>query len=426
MGYEVTSAVYEHSRHGKGKLHVLLAIAEKASNNDGVAFGLDQGWESGKKVGRRKRKETLAGKTRLNVSTVAKLLTQLAGPDDDELEVRTVQKGKERTFVYRVILGIYRDLDVDTDVLERYQQLVDRPFSTPEELALPWAERPANLPGRNERDDLTFSPLRPAISSATTSGKEQVVAPPPISGARGNEHGPRTVPNPSLTSPPLRVGEVPTPADAADGEQAGDSSTRELIRAFAQTLGRWPETRQEWAGWTKAFKPLAEAGVDPVELAAACKGYLAYHQRVGHGEIDLTPFGLTKHWQIVNQALERRFFAWMKWASEISWRLPEDEVEFLLDQAAIAIRDGDHTEIVKMAARARAAHTTPADELLVWVDAKGWSLDDDDWRRELHERLPRVGAPELRRVANHRRHELRRDLARLRAGLALPREEEAA
>jgi hypothetical protein len=171
VGFYVTAEVFERSRQKGGKLLILLALAENAENEDGVVFGIDQGWPK-KERNVRKQRKTIAGKARLNATTVSKLLAELAGPIDDELEVRWVQDGQSRTAVYRITVGRYRSRDVDYERLTKYQQCVGRPFSTPDELARPWAERPGNklrsaeelpgeMPGSSEGDDLEFNEKPP-------------------------------------------------------------------------------------------------------------------------------------------------------------------------------------------------------------------------------------------------------------------------
>lgn len=428
MGWRVYSEVFDHSKQKGGSLLILLAIAETAHNEDAVAFGLEQGWPKKDERNARKKRETIAGKARLSPDSVSKLIKELVR--EDELELRSVQHGRAQTYVYRITLGIYRDLEADAERLERYGQYLDRPFSTPEELALPWPERPANFSGGR-----TTEP--PAEMSGGRSGDYLASEQQPPDNFAGDDltsTGPDTPgparakvqhqgPNPSLTEDGDED-QSPSSVSAGADEQAETSSTKELVRAFARKLDRWPETRTEWGAWMKAFTPLADAGVTPSELEHACESYLEFHRKFGR-TVDLSPFGLTKHWQVISQALEQRFLVWARWATDTSWRLPDDEVEWQLERAALRISDGDVAEIRALAKRARAAHTLVDDEVLRWVEAKGWALADDTWRRELAEQLPRAGAAELRRAANHRRHELRQALARLSAGLPPARSEAA-
>jgi len=186
VGWRATAEVYEHSRHGGGKLHVMLAIAEKASNDDGVAFGIDQGWPRGETNLRRKR-ETIAGKARLDPATVSRAIRDLVA--DDELEVRWVRRGQAKWAVYRLIVGDFRHRHVDVDHLERHGQHLDRPFSTPEELLLPVAERggidllePTEVPdvssgtsgGAGDADHLAFDQVAPDEKSGSHLTRDQV------------------------------------------------------------------------------------------------------------------------------------------------------------------------------------------------------------------------------------------------------------
>lgn len=270
MGYEVTAEVFKRSAQKGGKLLILLALAEGAENEDGVVFGIDQGWPRSERNVRKQRK-TIAGKARLNPATVSRLLGELAGPADDELEIRWVQDGQARTAVYRILVGRYRARDVDYDRLERYRQAVDRPFSTPNELLREWVKRPGNrhpaaqeLPdemqgssgdGRSG-DHLTKDQVPPDISSgdhlASTSDdtsytrargskttvlpvlKQQQVKPPPCipSPAAGEDRD--DLGDPAAARPPswFEISEV---VHSLRGADAGSDVP---VRALALTMSR--------------------------------------------------------------------------------------------------------------------------------------------------------------------------------------------
>lgn len=196
------------------------------------------------------------------------------------------------------------------------------------------------------------------------------------------------------------------PADVRRGAQI-----KELIAAFAETVGVWPNTRNEWGGWSRAFAPLVDQGVDAEQVRVATSSYLERWP-----EYQRDPFALTKLWQLIQVALETSEMSLWRWASETSWRLPADEVTWLLERATLT--ESARTGLVKLAAEARAAHANAEAEFFRWVEVEGFAVDDDEWRRRLADetRHARTRGPEIRRRATARRLELRAALANLELG----------
>jgi hypothetical protein len=260
VGYRVTAEVFEHSRQKGGKLLILLAIAEKASNDDSVAFGIDQGWPREERSARKKR-ETIAGKARLNPATVSRSIQELIR--DDELEVRWVRQGQARWAVYRIVIGEYRQREVDVEFLERHGQLLDRPFSTPAELLLPWSKRPGNRAVEPQEV--------PDVLSGTSEGdhlaKDQV-APDEMSGGHlTSAHGDTSYPRArgSRTTVQQQVHEDlrPSPEDREDPAAAEAPPTRTEVSEIVGRL-RGADAGSERTVWMLACQLPREAFVEIV------------------------------------------------------------------------------------------------------------------------------------------------------------------
>jgi hypothetical protein len=425
VSWKVVEEIVERSRAKHGTRLVLLAIGEKA-HHDGVAFV-----EQGARKGREGRGESIAERAGLSVRQVERCVE--AAGRLDELEVRAYRLGRVRLYCYRVIVGYLRDVPADHErLLLRFGIELERPFSSPEELRLPRPEREHvqtgqivgssaagrddDLSGRHEEDDPTSAPRRPDI----LAGDDPTSAPPHTRAseqARSN----RTGPNTSLTSPPSKKaegGEVP--AAAAAGETAGDR-TRELLEAFAEEVGRWPQSRGEWGGWGTAFKQLSDRGVTVDELRSRCRSYRRHLERQAqaHGKVfegEVTPFGLTKQWLLVGAALERTFFALARWAHETSWRLDEEDARWVFEEAAANVTPKEREQLQRMIDDARASRVDAGADVLRWAQHQGWALDDREWQFELRQRTLKLG-PEVRVRALEIRGEIREALARLQFGL---------
>jgi hypothetical protein len=407
VSWKVTELVVDQSRSKHGARVVLLVLAEKASA-DGIALIRQAPPEPPRRAPRGHERENLQDRARLSkrqVRRATKTLQLL-----DELEVLERWVGRNRDYVYRILVGALRSMDVDYDQL-KISGLAGR-FWTPEELMLPVLERPVDghvLPVEPQRPGDILSPGETGDEgTSATATRGQIVrdegtfaTDAHLISARGPSKDRST--GPSLTSSVETTEEVAAGAAASRGDQI-----KELIVAFAETVGVYPETRENWAGWSRAFAPLVDDDVDGEQVRLVTRSYLERWP-----EYKRDPFALTKLWQLLQVALERNQLTLWRWASETSWKLPEDEVAWLLETALM--NDEQRTALVKLAGEARRAHANAEAEFLRWVENEGFAVDDDVWRKRLtaEVRKFKTRGPEMRRRATERRLELREALANL-------------
>lgn len=421
MSYKVSSAFIEQSRSKHGTRTVGLILAE-TSHHDGVAWMRQQ---PSKSVRKRKGPDTdnIAFRTKLSPKQVQRCIDRLQ--ELDELEIVWGRDHGNRFHICRLIVGPVRFVDVD---YERGLPFLEGRFWTPEELELPLADRPSdghalassqlkagrtitggqNVPQPDEATWATFAPDLGDICDQT----EETFATPPYNSPLD------LVPN-SPFDFNTQTPSVEVSADAA--EEPESTSVKELVRAFAEVVGAWPDGHAGWSAWCAALAPLAAAGVTPDELSTRTRAYLE------RWPLDTTPdspafmFALTKHWQRINASLERSYFGLFRWATGNSWRLGDlDHARWVID-ASDRITTDERTTLVAIVEQAYRAHSDEKSGFLQWVESTGWTLEDADWRQELKARTsaPSLAtlAPEMRRQGTDRRLEIRQAFAELDLGL---------
>lgn len=424
MSYKVTEAFIEQSRSKHGTRTVGLILAETA-HHDGVAWMRQQPSKSVKRKGKGPDKNNIAFRTKLSPKQVRRCVDRLQVLD--ELEIVWARDYGNRFHICRLIVGPMRFVEVD---YERGLPFLEGRFWTPEQLQLPLAERPLdghafapvqlaeiglkpaevggqNVPQLSSADGGTFAPESGDICDPT----EGTFVTPPYNSPLDHVLDPSldlTTQNPS--------GEVSAGAD----EPPGSTSIKELVKAFAATVGFFPNGHSDWSAWCGALAPLAAAGVTPDELATRSNAFLA------KWPLDTTPdspafmFALTKHWQRINASLERSYFGLFRWATENSWRLDDLTHARWVIEISDRVTEDERRTLLAIVDQAYRAHTDVKSEFVRWVESAGWALEDDDWRRELKARTDpaqyRTLAPEMKRQAIERRLEIRAAFAELDLG----------
>lgn len=413
MSWRVTEVVVDQSGAKHGARTMLLVLAEKAST-DGVALIRQAPPKSPRRALRGHERNNLVARTNLSVKQIQRVTRTLQHLD--ELEVLERWIGRDRDFVYRILVGPLRSMDVDYEQL-KFSGLTGR-FWTPEELLDPISARPRDghvlpeellspgdklSPGQNGDEATSCPPTRrhPVPDQATS-------CPDPLLRSARARRPEDPSKGPSSTSSVKTTEEVSSgePADASRGQRI-----KELIIAFAETVGVFPGNRDEWGGWSAAFAPLVDRDVDPDRLRALTRRYL--DRWPGY---DPTPFALTKLLFLLEPALDANEHSLWRWAADTSWKLPAEDAELVLEWALIT--DQQRAGLRKLAGDARAAHANREAELMRWVETEGFAVDDDVWRRELAERVPhlKTRGPAARKQANERRAQLRGALARIQLG----------
>lgn len=333
MSYRVTQEVLEESRAELSDRLVLLAIAEIAYH-DGIGW-LPQDWNPGDSLEQRKR--TIRWRARSSPRQVPRSIASLRAEALDELEVRTAQDGRRRILIYRVIVGRLRLLDVD---LSRIPYRLDRPFSSPAELALPWARRPANLAGGQGEDAGSADG-----SSASASDERR---PANLAGGRGADDLPSAPGRPAnfdsddlpsatgharaSVDPSLKARPGPVLTEASSIEKASvpaAAGEEELLEVLADELGLRPATRSEHGAWGKALKEIAEVGATADELRARCRRY-----RELWPQTVLTPKALSNQWTLLSAEAETSSGGGNTkeaWIEETSWRLVAEDAHEIVD-----------------------------------------------------------------------------------------------
>lgn len=315
MSYRVTNEVLERAEAEGSDRLVLLAVAEIAYH-DGVGW-LPQLWRHQDSLEQRRR--SIQWRARLSERQVPRSVDALRSAQLDEIETRTAQDGRRRILIYRVIVGKLRELEVEYD---RIPYRLDRPFSTPAELLLPWADRPANLAGgqlaraangvvetvgagANGRpaslaggqtaDDLPSDPRRPAIYDS-----DDLPSAPANARAGSSVLGPRPIPSNSSRGESARELVAAAAVEINDRLIALRASAKMRMRACAE-----PDRASAWLDLA-----LAEADTNPA-------GYF----RVGFD---------SGEWPSPREnprSTETRH----QWLEQTSWRLDADESHYIVD-----------------------------------------------------------------------------------------------
>jgi hypothetical protein len=435
VSYKVSEIVIEQSRSKHGSRTVALIIAETA-HHDGVGWLRQEPSKSVHRKGKQDDKSNIAFRTKLSPKQVRRCVDRLQ--ELDELEVVWARDRGNRFYIYRLIVGPLRYADVD---YSRGLPFLEGRFWTPEQLELPWHERPLEGHSLAPSQLARFAPTlvedeadeEPEAAKAGghfvpsfEGAREGTFAPEPgdISGRSAGGH-PGTllkehssldlVLDPSLTDSTSKDEVESVSAGADDGRAA--PTVKDLVAAYAAAVGYWPNGHDEWSAWCGALKPLADAGVEPSEIASRSTAYLAKWPLETKPDSPAFMFALTKVWQRVSASLERGYLGLYRWATESSWRLGDIDHARWVIEASDRITEEERAKLLSIVEETYRAHGDPRSEFLKWVESVGWTLDDEQWRHELAARTDpkqfKLLAPEMRRQGKERRLAIRKDFANL-------------
>lgn len=415
MSWKASNVVAELSE-ADGNARLLLYSLAEIAHTDGVAWANVDYDEADPEWKKRRSLRWRMGKPDEKTVRLAIDRAQLL----DELEVLIAFDGRRRFHIYRILVGSLRDAPVD---YSRGLPRLAGQFWTPDELLLAKEERPIaghRLPwtraatggqitrssdGECDSRRVGESPADDRENHPSTGGQ---ITHPHTSKDRSGD--------PPLTSSETSSDEVP----AGAGGKLGDSLADQLLRAFAEEIGAWPNDRREWGAWKRAFKELAESEEPSVdELRISTREYV---KKIPSDRRDLSAiaFGMTAAFEHVRATLLNGYFRYHRWITETAWRLEPEQVAEIL-AGARRITDAERDELRALLHRTRAAHADPASELLRWVEIEGWAVDDDVWRAAMRERGLAVGKPgaddSLARIARDLRLELRGARADLQLGI---------
>jgi hypothetical protein len=428
VSYEVSREIVHKSVSKHGTRTVALVIAETA-HHDGVGW-LRIAPSKSKKQLRSKKLDTsnIAFRTKLSEKQVRRCVDRLQ--DLDELEVVVARDGGVRFFMYRLVVGALRAIEVD---YSRGLPELEGQFWTPEELELPWSERPfdGHALSPNQLDHLgirrpntsghfvrsseveTGGHLRPNERAQMSAGRAGANVRSPLIGPVQEQPSLEPSSDPAIQKANVRV-------SAGADEPPINASPKDLVEALARAVGVWPEGHGQWSTWCAAMKPLAAAGVQPSEMETRSREYLK------RWPLELQPgnpnfaFALTKAWQRINASLERSYFGLFRWATEESWRLGDIDHARWIVNASIRITEDERRRLLTLVEEGYLARVDARSHFLRWVESEGWRLDDDTWRHELVARTdPTEHGPiavEMRQQAKQRRLAIRTDFANLDLG----------